>query len=337
VTMDTLVSVTLLAVPIRHAQRLDIVPHPPRSRVRGTCINVNDCTTTITPAAEKGEQNSSVQLFGCVSMTARTVASCGVAGRWQESAIGAAVRVYDDAAAEAMVANSFPKLLPIFRGYRVPVERADLFRYLIVAKLGGVYVDCDVEPKMPVDRWMESYGWKSGSGGFNASRNTLVVGIEFPIGAVGNPIQIVQWAFAATQPRHPALMHVIDEVARVAKIIEDDEQHVERHTGPVVWTHALLSYMQQHNASGLQLLNATELDKRGQLIDLHDRVSGEESQLLLLPYRAMAAPGWSQLPSIRELPTWQKLLTHLFSGSWKSGPLPDHEGADSAALLQRRV
>lgn len=54
-------------------------------------------------------------------------------------------RFYDDSACRAVVQESFPGLLALYDGCPYPVQRADLFRYLVVAAEGGIYADIDVE------------------------------------------------------------------------------------------------------------------------------------------------------------------------------------------------
>jgi inositol phosphorylceramide mannosyltransferase catalytic subunit len=54
-------------------------------------------------------------------------------------------RFYDDAACRALVQNFFPDLLAVYDGCRYPVQRADIFRYLVVAARGGIYADIDME------------------------------------------------------------------------------------------------------------------------------------------------------------------------------------------------
>ncbi len=54
-------------------------------------------------------------------------------------------RFYDDAAARAVVQNSFPDLLALYDGCPSAVQRADIFRYLVVSVCGGIYADIDME------------------------------------------------------------------------------------------------------------------------------------------------------------------------------------------------
>lgn len=54
-------------------------------------------------------------------------------------------RFYDDAACREVVAESFPGLLQLYDSCPHAVQRADIFRYLIVARQGGLYADMDME------------------------------------------------------------------------------------------------------------------------------------------------------------------------------------------------
>jgi inositol phosphorylceramide mannosyltransferase catalytic subunit len=54
-------------------------------------------------------------------------------------------RFYDDAACRAVVEKSFPRFLVLYDSCPSPVQRADIFRYLVVAAEGGIYADIDME------------------------------------------------------------------------------------------------------------------------------------------------------------------------------------------------
>jgi hypothetical protein len=64
---------------------------------------------------------------------------------WRGRHSGWEYRFYDDAACRRVVENDFPDLLAIYDGCPHPVQRADIFRYLIVAREGGLYADMDME------------------------------------------------------------------------------------------------------------------------------------------------------------------------------------------------
>lgn len=54
-------------------------------------------------------------------------------------------RFWSDADLEALLARSYPGLLPAFRSARVGVQRSDLGRLAVLHSLGGLYLDTDVE------------------------------------------------------------------------------------------------------------------------------------------------------------------------------------------------
>lgn len=60
-------------------------------------------------------------------------------------------RVWGRSEVEALFASSRPDLLPLFRGYRHWVERADAARYLVLHEYGGAYVDFDIAAVAPLD------------------------------------------------------------------------------------------------------------------------------------------------------------------------------------------
>lgn len=64
-------------------------------------------------------------------------------------------RFYDDDACRQVVADAFPGLLPMYDRCPHPVQRADIFRYLVVAHEGGLYADMDMECLRPVDQLLE--------------------------------------------------------------------------------------------------------------------------------------------------------------------------------------
>lgn len=64
-------------------------------------------------------------------------------------------RFYDDDACRRVVETWFPELLPLYDCCPHPIQRADIFRYLVVAREGGVYADMDMECLRNVDPLLE--------------------------------------------------------------------------------------------------------------------------------------------------------------------------------------
>jgi hypothetical protein len=51
---------------------------------------------------------------------------------------------FDDAGVQDFIASEFPQHLAIFRGFPYKIQQFDFFRYLVVYRLGGFYLDLDV-------------------------------------------------------------------------------------------------------------------------------------------------------------------------------------------------
>lgn len=56
-------------------------------------------------------------------------------------------KLWDDADMEAFIAAEYPWFLPQFKGYPRGINRCDAWRYFVLHKYGGVYVDLDIVAK----------------------------------------------------------------------------------------------------------------------------------------------------------------------------------------------
>ena len=279
---------------------------------------------------------------------------CADSRKWSMLDPTVNMKLFDDEAAESLVRENYPDLLATYQGLAHGVERADLFRYLAIHLDGGIYADCDVEPNACVSKWLKEYEWFEGREGLhiNSSVPLLVVGVEFDAEggwvlesvlnngtakSKGAPthtsrIQLCQWIFAATAPRHPALVSVMGEVQARVKSYPDNTNLITDRTGPVAWTAGVMRYIRRYNVSGEDLLPVRKLDHHGQLFHMREP-SGVESQVLLLPYRAFAYPG-AHGPGVFEEPSRQKLVHHMFKGSWK--PSLRHKVTDLMGFADRQ-
>jgi mannosyltransferase OCH1-like enzyme len=138
-------------------------------------------------------------------------------------------RFYDDAACRAVVAAAFPDYLADYDRLPVPVMRADVFRYAVIFRDGGLYADVDMECLKPIGPVL-----KGGS---------CIFSVEAHLGRTrqrelgyARGLQVANCIFAA-EPRHPLLG------AAVARSIELFRAHdsgqpipVEDITGPRMLT-----------------------------------------------------------------------------------------------------
>ena len=75
---------------------------------------------------------------------------------WKRTNPGFVHKMHNDADIEERVRTLHPELLPAYEQMK-PIQRADLFRYMVLYDEGGYYADCDVDCTQPVDRWVEQY------------------------------------------------------------------------------------------------------------------------------------------------------------------------------------
>jgi hypothetical protein len=163
--------------------------------------------------------------------------------KWHELNPDFVIFIQDDQDATDLVLTMFPILTNVWDQLE-PIQRADIWRYVVIHSFGGWYFDVDVLPVRPIAAWDHD------------PFNTLVVGVEADNYAKGAPrhegvrdLTFSQYAFGAA-PQHPALSLVLEKVIALgahlimkpSMTVEERLLHVLNTTGPVVWTDSILEY-----------------------------------------------------------------------------------------------
>ncbi len=161
-------------------------------------------------------------------------------------------RFYDDEACRALVAEAFPELLELYDACPHGVQRADIFRYLVVARHGGVYADMDVEAIRPLDPVLEGRGAVFGAEDHLSVEAARRLGYE-------HRERIANFIFAA-EAGHPVFDLIRAELASL----------------PGEWD----MVVEVLKTTGPAMLTPLVLDHR------------EELDLTVLPRMAWAAPDW---------------------------------------------
>lgn len=145
--------------------------------------------------------------------------------------------IYDDYDCDLFVKNYYPQYYKYYKKLELPVQKADLWRYLIVYHYGGWYCDMDI------------YSYSS----FNTidipgkyDEELMIVEQEFPGPLKRNfyrNIQYAQYWFAAT-PKHPVIFNIIERVIyniKSEKYSKDlGDEYTLYLTGPVPFTDEIL-------------------------------------------------------------------------------------------------
>lgn len=115
-------------------------------------------------------------------------------------------RLWDERAIRELVSDRYAWLLPVWDGYPELIMRADIGRYVILHRYGGVYLDMDLECLRPLGPLLAG--------------ESLVAALEpqlhrlsrFPGG--GAPRHLLANGFIASTPGHPFWDHLFKELVR---------------------------------------------------------------------------------------------------------------------------
>jgi len=180
----------------------------------------------------------------------------GFAASWAKHNPDWEYRLWTDRDVEQYVVERYPELREQYATLSYDIQRADLARYLILHGCGGVYADLDLEclcPLTPLVDGQRLIACREPDGHAEGP------GDRAPIGN----------AFLASEPRHPLLEEVVDEIARNPHAITF-HQEVLTTTGPRMLTRVIrgrqggdatilpsrVAYPYVHNAAELDLLRA---------------------------------------------------------------------------------
>jgi inositol phosphorylceramide mannosyltransferase catalytic subunit len=135
---------------------------------------------------------------------------------------------YEDSDCRRLVVAHYPELLPVYDSYSKHIQRIDMFRYLVVNRYGGLYVDMDMQCFKPIDTLLKDH--------------SCIFSIEAHITSqrqaelnYARPYQIANCIFASVA-RHPFLNKIVTQLkdAGAAPVLKDDD--IEDATGPRMLT-----------------------------------------------------------------------------------------------------
>ena len=235
---------------------------------------------------------------------------------------------YDDDMSRRFVSKYYPEWLELYDGLDVPVMRADMWRYLILHKYGGIYLDGDVACKKPIDTWADVFNVQIGT---NHTAVGAMVGIEYrrPLrpsvtGGKSYPdkFQVAQWTMAG-QPGHYIYYRVVELINQTITHIRSggtppgDAVYI---TGPVQFSHAVVDYMLQRGRIQPSQIASNPRDNHDILIDdesitiVTDELIGD---MALLHEDAFSFRGRSVGPATSEV-HHTVYARHWYHGGWKT-------------------
>lgn len=132
-------------------------------------------------------------------------------------------RFYGDEECRDIVEQHFPSFLPIYESCSTPVQKADVFRIIVVYALGGFYLDIDVECIKSLDQLCE----------FRcvfAEEWTITQEQATELGH-RDLLRVANYMFGS-EPAHPFLLHILRRMAQESRRDINSEHDVLESTGP---------------------------------------------------------------------------------------------------------
>lgn len=148
---------------------------------------------------------------------------------WQRLNPGFEFRLWTDEGIGRFIEARYPEWSSVMQGYRAPISRVDLARYLILHQYGGVYADLDEECLKPFDPLLEGRTFIIGTEPVTHERDAKAVqrGLK----------NLLCPTVIASAPGHPFWEHLFEHLRAAAH--EPDALDA---TGPFLLTRAHASY-----------------------------------------------------------------------------------------------
>ena len=130
-----------------------------------------------------------------------------------------------------VVSKYYPEYLELYNSLVLPVQKADLLRYMIIHHYGGYYADTDTTSVRPLDTVV-------------AASDRCILGLDQ---TQSDSPEYLQWFFGA-EPRHPLMieiLRVIQERNRIQPCTPDacrDDKYTLWLTGPLAFTEGVIRY-----------------------------------------------------------------------------------------------
>ena len=220
---------------------------------------------------------------------------------------GYSYRFYNNEQCRDVVKQDFREFLDAYDSM-TPVEKADLFRYLVVYRDGGIYLDIDCYCV--------------------ANFDNLIDGAEFVAGYEQGwkeraLFRYTQWAFAA-KAGHPVLIEAANRCKK--NHLNSPTMWTLKKTGPIMWTYLINEMEESHD---LKLGKESWFGSR--VLGINTRGTGNLSTL--------------QVPSNQRKNILKKLnkttvskreiyVRHLFYGSWNECRKPVAKAMASVRALE---
>ena len=233
-------------------------------------------------------------------------------------------KFYSDDDMKRYVEKYYPKILKYYNNNMKPVQRSDIFRYIVIYAEGGIYADIDTTCAVPIHNWLTyTENFTKAAPRLPVANNVykldlnsavnFIVGFEAIQKKPGwekffaAEFQLCQWTFGASK-KHWLLKRVLDRIFdyyETGKHLQSAS--IIKSTGPGIWSYAIVdAFKDKYNVTfGEEPFRHDVLGHNGAKI-------GDD--ILVLPTSSFGRP-FGGIGSSDKVLIW-----HGFQGSWKNVP-----------------
>jgi len=230
-------------------------------------------------------------------------------------------KLWTDKEAEDLIKTYYPSLYPIWNIHLHPVQRADVFRYAVIHKYGGVYADIDVSCVIPIDDWIyPTYGSDLYNIEMLIGWEALPSKKQVLLKHFATEYQLCQWTFAAV-PNSWYLQRVLQDVQDYYESGKHQQSmSIIKSTGPGMFSNSIRESIRM-KYNNVTFGSVVELQKE----NMKESVT-HVGELYILPLEAFGSRGGphefkkhiaNKNKDLEMKIKPKKLVVHGFQGSWK--------------------
>jgi len=131
--------------------------------------------------------------------------------------------LWTDDTMDDFVKSDYPEFYNVYKSYKYPIQRCDVFRYLILYKYGGIYLDMDIFCKKKLDHFLQ---------------------YDFVVPKSSNLSASYTNSFFMVIPQHPFIKFCIDNLPSYVNSYKFFGKHIHimNSTGPLFLTKMIKKY-----------------------------------------------------------------------------------------------
>ncbi|KAI9105548.1 nucleotide-diphospho-sugar transferase [Phlyctochytrium arcticum] len=227
---------------LRISPHCELPEDPPIPALYGTIYSAHTERDWLRTSAEY--RKAGLRVPNLIHQTVKLKNNKDLGKSWRMKNPGWIHVVWDDADIMNFVTDVHPHLLPIINALETPVEKTDLWRYLVLYTYGGVYADQDAECEKPISKWP----WSPCTSLIAAVEGQCDEGWRQKYLMTGYN-QFQQW-FLASRPGHPLMRRAVEIVRENVERerdapypYQDKRLRILFRTGPGAWSDAVNDFL----------------------------------------------------------------------------------------------